>query len=144
MISAFGVEHISKAAEDGKRIKAGKNDLYIRSRGERKAYRRGATPGYVASVAGLGVAGGALVTGFKNKSFQIRQSNLNFETPSYGKQVKHALKSKSGKVYAAGLGTAVAGSVASTALGHKNANKWRKKEGVGERGWWSGKPKKDK
>ena len=59
MISAFGVEHgeISKAAEDGKRIKAGKNDLMIRSRGERKAYRRGMAGPYAAS---LGLFGGSI------------------------------------------------------------------------------------
>lgn len=67
MISAFGVEHgaISKAAEDGKYIKAGKNDDNIRSRGERKAYRRGMAVPYAA---GAGLAGGSIYAMTKGKN----------------------------------------------------------------------------
>ncbi len=110
MISAFGVEHgvISKAAEDGKYVKAGVNDDKIRSRGERKAYRRGMAVPYVA---GGALAGGSLYSAYKGKN-------------------KAAI----------GLGGAgIAATLGSQVTGHKAANKWRNKQGLQSRNYWTGK-----
>jgi len=99
---------IKASKQDGNYVKAGENDRWIRSRGERHATLRGMAPGIGMSVGGLVAYSGGVATGNR-------------------------------KLSRTGIGTLAAGTVAEHVGGHRAANKWRRKQGIGERNYWSGK-----
>lgn len=142
--SAFGVIH--KASQDGKYIKAGVNDQRVRSKGERRAAMKGAIPGSAMALSGGALGIGASVHAMKNADKLSRPGTTGAKVVHYYNQgskfkaAKEALKTKHGMAYAGGVGLLAAGAITNQANMHRSSNKWRKKEGLPQRKYWSGKP----
>ena len=137
---------VSKASsEDGRFIRAGENDKWVRSKGERQAAYHGQATGSlkglpIGAAAGAALGAGALAAS-RGKLARSARKNGDAVTATALEATPRRRLAATGAI-GGGIAGGAVGGVAGSAMGeHKEANRWRKAEGLSPRSPWTGFPR---